>query len=156
MMEYQAGHPSTCCYCKHDELTESYTFGEDAALTTQGNLFASVNYNTTVDTETIIVPYRYIYLLHLMTAPDLRAYLSSSAIVNDDLYALPIHLQRLIMEAREELVLLNSDRSALERLERIRTYIWKKSSSDFSCLMTTLTELVSDEEELNELLGRLI
>ncbi|KAI7898390.1 uncharacterized protein BX663DRAFT_525134 [Cokeromyces recurvatus] len=148
MMEYQLAHPSTCCYCKHDELTESYIFGEDAQQQ-RVNVFAA-----SLETEeAIVIPHRYIYFLHLMSSPDLSAYLSSSDIVYDDIYDLPIHLQRLVMEAKEELMLLNNERSALERLERIRTYIWKRSNHDFSNLMTTLNELVSDDDELNHLLG---
>ncbi|GAA5801703.1 hypothetical protein HPULCUR_007154 [Helicostylum pulchrum] len=152
MMEYQPiNHPynSSCGYCHLDE--EHYTFGED-----------SMSCLPTFETFNIIPshneqePYRYNYLLNLMTAPDMNAYLSATSF-NDDIYALPIHLQRLISEAREEILLSNSnknykEKSAQLRLEKVRQLVWLRSDGDFSILMNTLTELVSDEDELEDLL----
>jgi hypothetical protein len=127
-------HPynASCGYCQHDD----YTYGEDAI---------EFIYPTTSSLE----PFRYNYLLNLMTAPDMSAYLS---VDHDDIFNLPIHLQRLIIEAKEEIVLKNTDKPAQQRLERVRNHIWQRSDGDFSILMNTLIELVSDEDELEDLL----
>ncbi|OAD02177.1 hypothetical protein MUCCIDRAFT_156452 [Mucor lusitanicus CBS 277.49] len=94
-------------------------------------------------------PYRYNYLLNLMTAPDMSAYLS---VANDDIYALPIHLQKLIIEAKEEIVLKHEEKPAQIRLQKVRNHIWRRADGDFAILMNMLIELVSDEDELEDLL----
>jgi hypothetical protein len=71
---------------------------------------------------------------------------------HDDIFNLPIHLQKLIIEAKEEIVLKNTDKPAQQRLERVRNHIWQRSDGDFSILMNTLIELVFDEDELEDLL----
>lgn len=149
-MEYQPiNHPynSSCGYCHHDE--EVYIFGEDSISCSP--VFESC-YVRLYEQE----PFRYNYLLNLMTAPDMNAYLSVASF-NDDIYALPIHLQRLISEAREEILLSATnknytEKSAQLRLERVRNLVWLRSAGDFSILMNTLVELVSDEDELEDLL----
>lgn len=140
-------HPySSCCaYCTHDE----YTFGEDSPMSCSPYLFQPPTHQNHQEE-----PYKYNYLLNLMTAPDMIAYLS---VYNDDIYALPIHLQRLISEAREEILLSATsnnytEKSAQLRLERVRTSVWLRSDGDFSILMNSLVELVSDEDELEDLL----
>lgn len=149
-MEYQPkNHPynSSCGYCHHDE--EHYIFGEDSVSCSP--VFETCNIPS-YEQE----PYRYNYLLNLMTAPDMVAYLSSPSF-NDDIYALPIHLQRLISEAREEILMSIADKnykekSAQLRLEKLRQLVWLRSGGDFSILMNILSELVSDEDELDDLL----
>ncbi|KAI8880130.1 hypothetical protein K501DRAFT_225385 [Backusella circina FSU 941] len=97
-----------------------------------------------------------------MTAPDMGAYLSAASFT-DDVYALPLHLQRLISEAKEEIVLkyttqkqqgiaMATESPALRRLEHVRTYIWMRSDGDFANLMSAINELVTDEDELADLL----
>ncbi|KAI8357289.1 hypothetical protein BD560DRAFT_406437 [Blakeslea trispora] len=125
-------HPysSSCTYCQHDnELINPF-------------------YHDKQQEEQV---YRYNYLLNLMTAPDMSAYLS---VVHDDdsIYALPIHLQRLISEAREEIVLNSHDKQAQLRLERLRRHLWQRSGGDMSILMVILNEIVFDEGELEDLL----
>ncbi|CEP14777.1 hypothetical protein [Parasitella parasitica] len=94
-------------------------------------------------------PYRYNYLLNLMTAPDMSAYLS---VANDDIYVLPIHLQKLIIEAKEEITLSHVEKPAQMRLQKVRNHIWRRSDGDFAILMNLLIELVSDEDKLEDLL----
>ena len=107
-------------------------------------------------------PFQYNYLLSLFTAPDMVKHLTQASI-SEDIYALPIHLQRLISEAKEEVVLerrikaneqKQQQRSlALIRLERVRNYVWMQSGGDIANLMMTLTELMADEDELENVLG---
>ncbi|CAO3636754.1 unnamed protein product [Mucor hiemalis] len=148
MINNTNSHPySSCCaYCTHDE----YTFGEDSPMSCSPYLFHQQQ-----EQQEQEAPYKYNYLLSLMTAPDMIAYLSVPT--NDDIYALPIHLQRLISEAREEILLSATsnnytEKSAQLRLERVRTSVWLRSDGDFSILMNSLVELVSDEDELEDFL----
>ncbi|KAF1806540.1 hypothetical protein V8B55DRAFT_1457539 [Mucor lusitanicus] len=147
MMEYHhssdTSHPysASCGYCHHDEITH-YTFGEDSSMTSP--LFINTIVNQPKEE-----PYRYNYLLNLMTAPDMSAYLS---VANDDIYALPIHLQKLIIEAKEEIVLKHEEKPAQIRLQKVRNHIWRRADGDFAILMNMLIELVSDEDELEDLL----
>ncbi|ORZ09194.1 hypothetical protein BCR42DRAFT_423928 [Absidia repens] len=108
-------------------------------------------------------PFKYDYLLNLFTTPDMASYLSQS-VITDDVYALPIHLQRLLLEAKEEVVLartrLNHDgqslspanHPALERLERVRSFCWLRSDADIANLMSSVVELVADDDELEHIL----
>ncbi|KAI8141982.1 hypothetical protein BJV82DRAFT_616672 [Fennellomyces sp. T-0311] len=109
-------------------------------------------------------PMAHSYLLNLFTAPDMRSYLSQ-ANFTEDVYALPIHLQRLISEAKEEMVLARTKElqgiptntqgsySATQRLERLRSYVWARSGHDISGIMKIILELVEDEDELVSILN---
>ncbi|KAG0189417.1 hypothetical protein DFQ28_003466 [Apophysomyces sp. BC1034] len=106
-------------------------------------------------------PFPYNYLLNLFTAPQMGAYLAETSFT-DDVYALPIHLQRLISEAKEEVIIErtrarqghgNRSNQALNRLEDVRKYVWMRSSGDVSNLMTVLIHIVSDEDELENLVN---
>ncbi|KAI9255638.1 hypothetical protein BDA99DRAFT_517281 [Phascolomyces articulosus] len=110
-------------------------------------------------------PFQYNYLLSLFTSPDMVKHLTQASI-SEDVSALPIHLQRLISEAKEEVVLerikakqYQQEHSqqeqplALIRLERVRNYVRMQSGGDTANLMMTLTELMSDEDELENVLG---
>jgi hypothetical protein len=156
MMDYthSNSHPysASCGYCHHGPLAH-YTFGEDSIVATTNSILDE-NYFTQEE------PFRYNYLLNLMTAPDMGAYLSAASFT-DDVYALPLHLQRLISEAKEEIVLnytkqkerlATTESPALRRLEHVRTYIWMRSDGDFANLMSAINELVTDEDELADLL----
>ncbi|KAI8369783.1 hypothetical protein EDC96DRAFT_503392 [Choanephora cucurbitarum] len=123
-------YSSSCTYCQHDN-----------------ELINPFHHDKQQEEEV----YRYNYLLNLMTAPDMSAYLT---VVHDDdnVYALPIHLQRLISEAREEIVLNSHDKQAQIRLERLRQHLWQRSGGDMSILMVILNEIISDEGELEDLL----
>lgn len=123
----QHNHGMSCGYCVQDDLL-TFPFGEDS---------------TTIKIHEY-QPFRYNYFLNLMTAPDMNAYL----LLNDDsLYNLPIHLQTLIVEAKEELV-FDKDKPAQKKLERLKQFVWQRSYGDCSMLMNVLSELVSNEDEL--------
>ncbi|CAO3596327.1 unnamed protein product [Absidia cylindrospora] len=114
-------------------------------------------------------PFKYTYLLNLFTTPNMTSYLAEASIT-DDVYALPIHLQRLLMEAKEEVVFgrttlsqggqpstttttkATTNQPALKRLERVRSFCWLRSDADVSNLMSTVSELVADDDELEHIL----
>ncbi|CAO3644944.1 unnamed protein product [Cunninghamella blakesleeana] len=107
-------------------------------------------------------PFKYNYLLNLFSAPNMSAFLAE-ATITDDLYALPIHLQRLISEAKEEVViertklnqgeqLSTANHPALQRLERFRSYCWLRSDADTANLMSLLMEVANDDDELQHII----
>lgn len=106
--------------------------------------------------------FQYNYLLNVFTTPDMAKYLAEAEIT-EDVYALPIHLQRLLSEVKEEVVLKRINKEHIEqqqqpsmamvRLERVRNYVWIQSGGDVANLMSALTELMSDEDELENVLG---
>jgi hypothetical protein len=162
MMQYQhqqnttnastTHHPynSSCNYCHHSDSHHQYTYGEDSISSSPP--YETCYYNPFHSSKPVEAePYRYSYLLNLITAPDMTAYLSVAGFT-DDIYALPLHLQRLISEAREEIVFATTEKSAQLRLERVRKLVWLRSDGDFFNLMNQLNELISDEEELEDLL----
>ncbi|KAF7727979.1 hypothetical protein EC973_006867 [Apophysomyces ossiformis] len=141
-------YSDSCCYCHHD----AYTFGEDASIAPES---CRVEENMNTDEQ----PFPYNYLLNLFTAPNMGAFLAETSFT-DDVYALPIHLQRLISEAKEEVILertkasqgiLHRSNQALNRLEDVRKYVWMRSGGDVANLMAILTHIVSDEDELQNL-----
>ncbi|KAI7878830.1 hypothetical protein K492DRAFT_170548 [Lichtheimia hyalospora FSU 10163] len=109
-------------------------------------------------------PFQYNYLVGLFSSPDMATYLSESS-MNEDIYALPIHLQRLLSEAKEEVVLQRSYKEqgrqshdqqplvALTRLSRVRNYLRIQSGGDMANMMDALVELMSDEDELENVVG---
>lgn len=107
--------------------------------------------------------FQYNYLLNVFTTPDMAKYLAEAEIT-EDVHALPIHLQRLLSEVKEEVVLerIHKEQNeqlqqqpsmAMIRLERVRNYVWIQSGGDIANLMSALTELMSDEDELENVLG---
>ncbi|ORZ03887.1 hypothetical protein BCR43DRAFT_484137 [Syncephalastrum racemosum] len=138
----------SCQYCVDSVLDDPYS-----------EFMVSNDITSFVDGET----YHYNYLVSLFTAPDMKAFLAQAS-PNEDLYALPIHLQRLISEAKEEVVLEASQQGgqqqqqqskrmpALDRLERVRSYVRMQSCGDLANLMLGLTELVWDDDELEHVL----
>lgn len=102
-------------------------------------------------------PIPYVYLLNLFMAPDMRSYLAHTQFT-EDVYALPIHLQRLISEAKEEVVIARTTNShqhddrATRRLQRLKDYIWSRSGHDVSYMLESLTELIKDEDELDTII----
>ncbi|KAI8071822.1 hypothetical protein BC940DRAFT_317018 [Gongronella butleri] len=123
-----------------------------------------------------LVQFQYTYMLNLLVTPDMEAYLAETAF-SDDVYALPIHLQRLLVEAKEEVVLdkrtkgdrcknpepsttsstptatAMAEHPALERLKRVRAFCWLRSDADIANLMSTLVELVADDDELDRVIS---
>ncbi|KAI7887307.1 hypothetical protein K492DRAFT_179120 [Lichtheimia hyalospora FSU 10163] len=105
--------------------------------------------------------FQYNYLLNVFTTPDMAKYLAEAE-MTEDVHALPIHLQRLLSEVKEEVVLKRSNKEqndhqqpsmAMIRLERVRNYVWIQSGGDVANLISALTELMSDEDELENVLG---
>jgi hypothetical protein len=94
-------------------------------------------------------PFQYNHLIHLLTAPDIKTYLSTTSIT-EDVYALPIHIQILISEAKEEIISNSisqkTTNTAQTRLERLKTFVWQRSNGDIANLMSTLVELMSNED----------
>ncbi|KAI8393439.1 uncharacterized protein BYT42DRAFT_551041 [Radiomyces spectabilis] len=142
---------SDCCgYCHHDIF--NYPYGEDSCPF----------YNVYQPKPLIEEPFHYNYLLNLFTAPDMKAYLMGTGF-SEDVYALPIHLQRLISEAKEEVVIESTKANqviasqpsftALSQLERVRNFVWMCSDGDVANLMQCIIQLISDEDELENLLG---
>lgn len=152
----RSSHPchldgGSCQYCVNSVLDDPYS-----EFMVSNDITSSVS----MDGET----YHYNYLVNLFTAPDMKAFLAQAS-PNEDLYALPIHLQRLISEAKEEVVLEASQQSqpdkeqqqykrmpALDRLERVRSYVRMQSCGDLANLMLGLAELVWDDDELEHVL----
>ncbi|KAG2226700.1 hypothetical protein INT45_001047 [Circinella minor] len=139
-------YSTSCTYCSYS------TFHDDLI---QPTMYTSGS----IDDD---FPFQFNYLLSLFTAPDMVKHLTQASI-SEDIYALPIHLQRLISEAKEEVVLERRTKTneqnqqqrslALIRLERVRNYVWMQSGGDIANLMMTLTELMGDEDELENVLG---
>ncbi|KAI8969282.1 hypothetical protein BDF20DRAFT_804044, partial [Mycotypha africana] len=111
----------------------------------------SVYYETDEDQ-----PFSCIYLLNLFLAPDMEAYLKETSI-SDDVYSLPVHLQRLICEARMEVMVKDEnkdnkdakeDHPALRRLGKVRNYIETVAHHDTAAIISTLGELIHDEDEM--------
>lgn len=117
-------HNVACEYCLQDSMNSSYYV------------------------PSFVEPFRYHYFLNLMTAPDMNAYLS---LHDDSIYNLPIHLQALIVEAKEELV-FDKEKPAQKKLEKLKQFLWQRSYGDCSILMNVLSELVSNEDELDHLI----
>ncbi|KAI9478874.1 MAG: hypothetical protein EXX96DRAFT_572555 [Benjaminiella poitrasii] len=99
-------------------------------------------------------PFSCIYLLNLFLAPDIARYFAETSI-SDDVYSLPVHLQRLICEARMEAMVSsgNKQRPALKRLEKVRDYIQSVAHHDTEAIIHTLQELIHNEDELSNILG---
>ncbi|KAI7901802.1 uncharacterized protein BX663DRAFT_512472 [Cokeromyces recurvatus] len=99
-------------------------------------------------------PFSCIYLLNLFLAPDMSRYFTETSI-SDDVYSLPVHLQRLICEARMEALVSNEnkERPALKRLEKVRAYIQTVAHHDTEAIIKTLHELIQNEDELSNILG---
>jgi hypothetical protein len=148
MLEYNKHneHPysSSCGYCHHEDELTHYKYGEDSMVFSSGE---EEEYNS-MEQEQQQEPFKYNYLLNLITSPDTNAYLLLN---DDDIFNLPIHLQKLIIEAKEEIV-FDKEKPAQKKLEKLKRLLWQRSHGDLSILMNTLVELVSDEGELEDLL----
>ncbi|KAI8985450.1 hypothetical protein BDB01DRAFT_87862 [Pilobolus umbonatus] len=155
MLDYShpSAHPfnTACKYC-HNGPLEHYTFGEDSeeCVTTLDEYLLRVNEE----------PFHYNYLLNLMTTPNITDYLTAVDLT-EDVYALPIHLQQLISEAKEEIVvsklvdqqgMKTTDKPALSRLETLRDYVTTRSDGDISTVINILEEIIYDEDELADIL----
>ncbi|ORX62233.1 hypothetical protein DM01DRAFT_1331685 [Hesseltinella vesiculosa] len=133
-------HHSLCNFCPHDDALHG---NHDAFM---------------IHEPEPMGPFQYTYLLNLCLTPNMDAYLAEAPF-SDDVYALPIHLQRLLMEAKEEVVLertrgqAETTHPALERLKRVRGFCWLRSDADVANLMSTLVELVADDDELERIVS---
>ncbi|CEP07612.1 hypothetical protein [Parasitella parasitica] len=91
-------------------------------------------------------------------APDINRYLAETAIP-DDVYDLPLHVQKLICEARMEVLVSKqknsaqaSDKSAIKRLKKVQEYINGVAHQDTAAIIDTLNELIHDEDEMSSIL----
>ncbi|GAN05764.1 hypothetical protein MAM1_0101d05239 [Mucor ambiguus] len=101
-------------------------------------------------------PFSCIYLLNLFLAPDMTRYLAETSI-SDDVYALPVHLQTLICEARMEVLVSKQknhplEGNAIKRLEKVREYIKSIALNDTAAIISTLSELIRDDDEMSIIL----
>jgi hypothetical protein len=98
-------------------------------------------------------PFTCIYLLNLFLAPDMRRYFAETSI-SDDVYKLPIHVQRYICEARMEVLLSDQSKSdtALKRLEKLRVYVNSVAHNDTAAVIATLNEIMHNEDEMSTIL----
>lgn len=98
-------------------------------------------------------PFSQIYILNLFMAPDMKRYLKEMPL-SDDIYQLPVHLQKLILEARMELIMSNEN-GAYTRLEKVRNYIRSVSGpEDAAAMIEQVNQLVRDDDELSNVLGQ--
>lgn len=105
--------------------------------------------------------YPYPYLLNLLLAPDMRAYLCDAK-YSEDVYALPIHLQTLISEAKEEVIIERTKQEqglpstapelAMKHLQRVKDSVWSRSGHDPDNVANAVIELVRNEDELDNIL----
>jgi hypothetical protein len=138
---------SSCCSCCDAtasplNLLEQQTFALTPPL---DNIFFEADESQ---------PFTCIYLLNLFLAPDARSYLAEASI-SDDVYKLPIQVQKLICEARMEVLLSDQSKGdrALKRLERLRTYVNSVAHNDTAAVIATLNEIMHNEDELLSILG---
>ncbi|KAI8647196.1 ankyrin repeat-containing domain protein [Parasitella parasitica] len=104
-------------------------------------------------------PFSCIYLLNLFSAPDMTRYLAETPIP-DDVYDLPIHIQKLICEARMEVLVskqknfpqTSNNNNAIRRLEKVQEYIKGVAHYDTAAIIDTLNELINDEDEMSAIL----
>ncbi|KAG1057062.1 hypothetical protein G6F46_003863 [Rhizopus delemar] len=98
-------------------------------------------------------PFSLIYILNLFMAPDMKRCLLEMPL-SDDIYQLPVHFQRLILEARMELI-MSTDNGAYQRLERVRDFIRNVAGpEDIAVMIETVNQLVYDDDELLTILGQ--
>lgn len=97
-------------------------------------------------------PFTCIYLTNLFLAPDMARYLQETTI-SDNVYDIPLHLQKLICEAKLEVQMNNKDDKhyALKKLEKVRSYVQAMAHGDTSALISALNELIQNEDELNSI-----
>ncbi|CAM0138292.1 hypothetical protein VKS41_001545 [Umbelopsis sp. WA50703] len=96
-----------------------------------------------------------LYLANLLEAEDIVNYLSQAS-YTDDVYELPMYLQTLITQAKEEVVVNDSKsqdnkkaRSAIDRLRMLRDHLLIKSGGDVMQAATAanINKLSQDEME---------
>lgn len=136
---------SCCSFCRDDTDSNQNTLLESQTLSLTPPL-ENVYYTTDQGQ-----PFSCIYLLNLFLAPDMKRYLKETSI-SDDVYNLPVHLQRLISEARMELLVSKQD-TACKRLLKLKSYIDSVSHHDTESVINILIELVHNEDELTNILG---
>lgn len=134
----------SCCETSSDVLSrlERQTLSLTPPL---DNVFFEIDENQ---------PFTCIYLLSLFLAPDMRRYLAEIAF-SDDVYSLPIHIQKLICEARMEVLLSDPSKNnkALKRLEKLKVYVNSIAHNDAAAVIKILNEILHDEDEMLTILG---
>ncbi|CEG63653.1 hypothetical protein CU097_009322 [Rhizopus azygosporus] len=100
-----------------------------------------------------VQPFSQIYILNLFMAPDMKRYLIETPL-SDDIYQLPVHLQRLVLEARMELKMVKEN-GAYQRLERVRDFVRSVAGpEDTAAMIQVVNHLVYDDDELSTILGQ--
>lgn len=90
------------------------------------------------------------YLVNLFTTHDMACYLAHVSFT-DDIYTLPMSLQKLLNEAKEEVILSQSspaylpEHRALDRLNQVRDHLLHASCGDVSVLVEHLHKPWSDD-----------
>ncbi|KAI9282264.1 hypothetical protein BY458DRAFT_497660 [Sporodiniella umbellata] len=143
--------------------TRSYNiFDEERALNncchfcqTEGSCSNIFGQNPTAyyTLEEELQPFVYMYILNLFIAPDMKRYLLEMP-MTDDIYQLPLHLQRLVLEARMEFI-ASRNNGAYQRLEKVRGFVRSIAGpEDIAGMIDTLKQLVYDEDELFTIVGQ--
>lgn len=151
---------SSCCSYCHDDSSYCLENPFSAPSQTFGFTPPLENIYTKEDE---LKPFSCIYLLNLFLAPDMKRYLQETS-YSDDVYDMPIHLQRLICEARMEVMISKQDNGsnysnkpkqekAYNRLLKLKHYVDSVSHHDVASVIAILNELVHDDDELTTILG---
>lgn len=143
-------HHSSCSYCKEQQQQ----FNQQDPL----NPLELQTLSLTPPLDNIYYekeePFSCIYLLNLFLAPDMTRYLKEAPI-SDDIYNLPcLYLQKLVCEARMDAMTGEKQGgSALKRLEKLRVYITTVAHRDTEAIISTLNELIHNEDELTNIVN---
>ncbi|KAI8388822.1 uncharacterized protein BYT42DRAFT_248010 [Radiomyces spectabilis] len=185
---HHAGGFSTCSYCRHLAYDDPHVSGK-ASMSPLELQTISLSppldevcstwkaASAAADIDDSDQPYPYQSLIGLFTAPDMGAYLADVDI-QDDVSTLPIQLQTMISEAKEEVIIertkaqhrqqqqqqqqpqsqfhedgdhqafASESHPALRRLENLRDYLWIASGHDKANIAPTLGKLLQSEDEL--------
>ncbi|KAG1447885.1 hypothetical protein G6F56_009115 [Rhizopus delemar] len=94
-------------------------------------------------------PFSQIYILNLFMAPDMKRYLQETP-PSDDVYQMPVHITKLVLEAR-----MSDDKEAYERLEKVRDYAQGMSGTeDPSAMIQAVNRLMHDDDELTNIINK--
>ncbi|KAH8551893.1 hypothetical protein BGW37DRAFT_492810 [Umbelopsis sp. PMI_123] len=90
------------------------------------------------------------YLVNLFTTHDMESYLAHVSFT-DDIFGLPMQLQKLLSEAKEEVILAQSspghppEHRALDHLNMVRDRVLHVCCGDVSVMAENINKVVSDD-----------
>lgn len=90
------------------------------------------------------------YLVNLFTTHDMSSYLAHVSFT-DDIFGLPMQLQKLLNEAKEEVIFAQSspghspEHRALDRLNMVRDHVLHVCCGDVSVMAENINKVVSDD-----------